>query len=164
VGSVEKLRNMEEVNEKLKLCNNKLELEEKEKGCRVKEEIIEEKLKLEGKENKEKGRKYKWMDNNGINIDAHPRLGMTAHHEVDQNLPQWLKDKSVLKTCCDLFNTVPATLRQPTDADEEPSFPKFKAALDNWLVKIPDRPTCAGRINLARTNSIVHQKEYIRRD
>ena len=107
---------------------------------------------------------HKINPNKGISIDAHPRLGMTAHHTTNNDIPQWLRSKGVLKTCCDLFNSIPCAPRQPSTDDEEPAFPKFKKALDEWLVKVPDRPACTGRINPARSNSILHQKEYIQRD
>ena len=101
--------------------------------------------------------------NKGIAINSHPRLGMTAHHQVSETLPQWLKDKSVLKSCCDLFNVISPHLRQPAKDDEEPSFDKFKEALDAWLVTIPDRPKSARRPNPTNTNSILEQIQYIAR-
>ena len=107
---------------------------------------------------------HSMFPNPGISLNAHPRLGMTAHHQQNRNLPQWLKDKSILARCCKLFNAIPHSLRQPTPADEEPSFPKFKKALDEWLIKIPDRPTCPGRMNPARSNSILDQIQYEIRD
>ena len=102
--------------------------------------------------------------NDGINLDAHIRLGMTAHHNVSEAIPDWLKDKSVLKTCCELFNAIPPTLRQPVAADKEPDFAKFKEDLDKWLTKVPDRPACTGRFNPAGSNSILQQIRYIPRD
>ena len=98
--------------------------------------------------------------NLGVQMDAHPRLGFSVQHA--NNPPDWIKELSPLKKCCDLYNCLPAALRQPS-SEEVPSFEDFKKAVDLWLAKIPDQPSCGGRQRLGRTNSIVHQVVYIQR-
>jgi hypothetical protein len=96
--------------------------------------------------------------NKGIQLDAHQRRGFAPQHAA--NPPEWLENCSPLKSCCDLYNCLPVHLRQPIPADEEPSFDKFKKEVDEWISKIPDQPSCAGRPKIAASNSIIHQLQY----
>jgi len=99
---------------------------------------------------------HKCYQNEGISLDVHTRLGITAHHHPYST--KWLKDKSPLNNCCYLYNCLPPKLRQPTPARKDPSFPQFKKAVDDWLVEVPDQPSCSGRPKIA--NSLIHQHQF----
>ena len=99
--------------------------------------------------------------NLGVQIDAHPRLGFSVKHS--NNPPNWIKDLSPLEKCCNLYNCLPVALRQPSSSEDPPSFADFKKAVDLWLAKIPDQPASGGRPRLGRSNSILHQVEYMTR-
>ena len=102
---------------------------------------------------------HKQHPNEGIHINIHQRNDITVHHQSDK-LPKWLKDKSILETCCKLYNCLPLELRLSLEQTVQPSVNGFKTCLDNWLSTIPDQPTIPTRQRPARTNSILHQKEY----
>ena len=103
---------------------------------------------------------HKEQPNQGIQLDIHQRDDITIKH--DTNPPKWLERHSVLEKCCELYNTLPLSLRQMLPPEEEPSLEKFKTQLDEWIEKIPDQPTIpACRWRPAKTNSIMHQIEYI---
>ena len=99
--------------------------------------------------------------NEGIQINIHQRDDITAHHDTE--LPDWLKNQSILQKCCDLFNLIPLHLREVRVDDEEPDFDAFKKEVDSWLEKVPDRPNCPRRPKLGKTNSLVHQVKYMDR-
>ena len=102
---------------------------------------------------------------------AHPNHGiamnLTNSDEINVHhgpaLPDWLEEKPILHACCELYNSLPRQLRTTLKEDEEPCFAKFKTSLDEWLAKIPDRPTSARRPRIAKSNSIIHMQEYIKR-
>lgn len=96
--------------------------------------------------------------NKGIQIDAHQRRGLVPQHT--DNPPRWLESCSILASSCALYNSLPASLRQPIHRNEEPNFPDFKRKVDEWLTSIPDQPTCSSRPKVAATNSILHQIQY----
>ena len=85
---------------------------------------------------------------------------ITVHHKTDTNLPKWIKDKSILSTCCNLYNSLPLELTLTLMYEAEPSLNAFKEKLDDWLIKIPDQPTIPTRHRPEQTNSILHQKVY----
>ena len=97
--------------------------------------------------------------NQGIQVNIHQRNDITAHHNT--NLPKWLHNKSILETCCNLFNILPPHLRRTLGKEEEPCLSSFKAKLDDWIARIPDQPMTPGRFRPARTNSLKHQAAYI---
>ena len=98
----------------------------------------------------------------------YPNPGITIHisnsNEITvrcrEDLPRWAAGKSVLKSCCDLYNSLPRALRRILGPNEYPILNTFKEGLDNWLVTIPDRPNSARRAKICQSNSILHQKEY----
>ena len=96
--------------------------------------------------------------NKGIQIDAQKRRGLAPQHT--DNPPRWLESCSILASSCALYNSLPASLKQPIPPDEEPNFTDFKRKVDEWIVSIPDQPTCASRPKVAVTNSILHQIQY----
>ena len=98
--------------------------------------------------------------NQGIQTNIHQRSDLTAHHLTSSDIPDWLSGKSVIETCCNLYNLLPQELRRALADDEEPCLGTFKSQLDEWLTHIPDQPTVVGRFRPAKTNSILHQHEY----
>ena len=52
-----------------------------------------------------------------------------------------------------LFNILPSEIRNMTAC----SVDKFKAALDAFLVTVPDQPTIEATGRAAETNSLIHQ-------
>ena len=102
---------------------------------------------------------------------AHPNRGIGINITNSEEIivehgpapPDWLAGKSILQACCDLYNCLPRALRNMLQEDEEPGVLKFKTLLDEWLVKIPDRPNTPRRPKTARSNSIIYQKEYKKR-
>ena len=98
----------------------------------------------------------------GIDIKTiNERTGIKISHNTPSTLPKKLKDLSILEKCCTLFNCLPAVLRKPICNTDDPEPGKFKSALDNWLVNIPDQPTIPSRFRPAQTNSILHQMNYM---
>ena len=99
--------------------------------------------------------------NQGISLSINNSEEIIVSH--GPAAPDWLADKSILQACCDLYNSLPRALRNTLKPEEKPCLATFKRLLDEWLVKIPDRPTASRRPKVAQSNSIMHQKEYIRR-
>ena len=99
--------------------------------------------------------------NHGININITNSEEIIAEHGPAP--PDWLANKSILQSCCDLYNCIPRALRNTLQEEEEPSAAKFKTLLDEWLIKIPDRPNSPRRPKTTLSNSIIHQKDYIQR-
>jgi len=96
-------------------------------------------------------------------IDLHglnERTGITVIHHQQTTQSTAIKSRSVLNKCCDLYNTLPASLRRPIEQGAEPKLLEFKMQLDRWLATIPDQPTIPGRIRAAPSNSILVQKDY----
>ena len=97
--------------------------------------------------------------NHGVAMDLTNSEEILVHH--GPTLPGWLAGKSILEGCCELFNSLPRQLRVVLPTDEEPSFPRFKTLLDEWLETIPDRPISARRPRTAKSNSIIDMKSHI---
>ncbi len=100
--------------------------------------------------------------NQGVSMNITNSGEIQVHHD-GPTLPGWLESKSVLKTCCELYNSLPRALRATLKPEQEPSFANFKTVLDKWLTTIPDRPTSARRPRMAASNSIIHMKAYAER-
>ena len=63
------------------------------------------------------------------------------------------KEKSLRVKGCQLFNLLPAVLRNADHGD----ILMFKNNLDHYLCSVPDQPTTSGLSRAARTNSLLHQ-------
>ena len=98
----------------------------------------------------------------GIGVGLTDRRGLTLHHDEQQDIPNWLKGKSLLARYCKLFNSIPSQLLMPVEEENQPTFKSFKTSLDKWLATIPDQPAMQNRQRAAISNSILDQKNYIR--
>ena len=99
--------------------------------------------------------------NHGVAINITNSNEILVQHGPSH--PGWLEGKSVLHACCELYNSMPRALKMTLQPEVEPCFINFKKQVDEWLVKIPDRPTSARRPRIAKSNSILHMKDYIKR-
>ena len=63
------------------------------------------------------------------------------------------KESSLRVRGCQLFNLLPAVLRNADHGD----ILMFKNNLDHYLSLVPDQPTTSGLSRAARTNSLLHQ-------
>ena len=84
---------------------------------------------------------------------------MMLEHQYDLPPPSWLRGKSVLQKCCDMYNSLPYNLRQPLAADVtvEKGYSEFKIGLDKWLESVPDQPGVPGLARHYGPNSIFNQ-------
>ena len=67
------------------------------------------------------------------------------------------KESSLRVKGCQLFNILPAVLRNADHGD----LPMFKNNLDHYLSNIPDQPTIPGLQRAAETNSLIHQAALV---
>ena len=72
----------------------------------------------------------------GIQIDAYQQQGLLPQHT--DNPPRWLESCSILASSCVLYNSLPASLRQPILHDEEPN---FRTSNVRWTNGLPQYQT-----------------------
>ena len=93
-----------------------------------------------------------------IPFSANSRTGRTAvpaklaNHSVPASV-RLAKENSLRVKGCQLFNLLPAVLRNADHGDID----MFKNNLDHYLSCVPDQPTTIGLQRAAHTNSLTHQ-------
>ena len=93
-----------------------------------------------------------------IPFSVNSRSGRTAvPAQLDkQSVPAKVreaKENSLRVKGCQLFNLLPAVLRNAEHGDTL----MFKNNLDHYLSSVPDQPTTIGLLRAAQTNSLTHQ-------
>ena len=75
---------------------------------------------------------HQMYPNQGIQTNIHQRSDLTAHHLTSSDIPDWLSGKSVIETCCNLYNLLPQELRRALADDEEPCAAVLQSLNLSW--------------------------------